>query len=83
MNFFWVLFRAAILQYFSFCVKYLQVVVDDLEVSKLGKRVVRRQRPLHHELDLPRVGLEAVTDLEADSPHHYIHEVLNLKNELW
>ena len=57
-------------------------MVDDLKVVKLGKRVIRRQRPLHHKLDLPRVGLEAVTDLEADSPHHNIHEVLNLRERV-
>ena len=59
--------------------QYLQIVVDDLKIGELGKRVVRRQWPLHHELDLPRVGLETVSDLKTDSPHDYVHQVLNLK----
>ena len=58
---------------------YLQIVVDDLKIGELGKRVVRRQRPLHHELDLPRVSLETVSDLKTDSPHDYVHQVLNLR----
>ena len=59
--------------------QYLQIVVDDLKIGELGKRVVRRQWPLHHELDLPRVSLETVSDLKTDSPHDYVHQVLNLR----
>ena len=59
--------------------QYLQIVVDNLKIGILWKREVRRQWPLHHEFDLSRVSLETVSDLETDSPHNYVHQVLNLK----
>ena len=56
-------------------------MVHDVKIGELGEGVVRRQRPLYHKFDLPRVGLETISDLKADSAHNYIHQVLNLQRE--
>ena len=64
-----------------FIQSYLQIVVHDVKIGELGEGVVRRQRPLYHKYDLPRVGLETISDLKADSAHNYIHQVLNLQRE--
>ena len=54
-------------------------MVDDLKIGELGKGVVRRQWPLHDKFHLPRVRLESVPDLETDSPHDDVHQMLHLE----
>ena len=64
-----------------FIQSYLQIMVHDVKISELGECVNLRKRPLHHKFDLSRVGLEAISNLKADSAHDYIHQVLNLQRE--
>ena len=57
---------------------YLQIVMHNLKVCELWKELVWWQRPLHHKLDLPRVGLELVSNLDPDAAHDDVYQVLHL-----
>ena len=56
-----------------------QIVVDDFKVCELYEFLVVRQRAFDDELGLAGVGLELVTELQADATDHNVHKMLHLK----
>jgi hypothetical protein len=58
-------------------------MMDNIKVCKVWERLIRRQRSLNTELDLSAVGLETVTNLEADTAHNHPNQMFQLKTVKW